>query len=161
MQLPPFSTILFIIIGLIFIGVVVGTYLKGKNRKSSTDSSPDQSEETESEDELIFDPVSGKYVTVEELVKEHQLNYINDEKVLEIFKALDIETQQKVGTKDVEAILETYYQFTTLASEEEVPDNDAISDLLEVRFQKKGKFVNKNTIEKVISLFEQSKPMAE
>jgi hypothetical protein len=111
----------------------------------------------EETDGLIFDHEAGKYVTVEELVAKHQLEVIDDTKIQQVYDALSIEIKQDVGLKEVAAILESRYQFKTLAAEEEeLPGEDYMMQVIYDGFQKKGKNITKENIIAVLKVYEQA-----
>ena len=148
MGLPPFVIIIiaFAVIA-ILVFVLYGTF------SAKTKSSDLQNDEQN--DELVYDAESGKYVTVEELVQEHNLFYLDEEKCSMIYNALPEDLKEILSLKDVETILEFHYQLKTVGLEgEEKPDEEVQYAFLTNIFEKKGKSIDKTVFSKIFAVAE-------
>ncbi|HET6245673.1 MAG: hypothetical protein H0V01_00355 [Bacteroidetes bacterium] len=142
----PLSTL--IIIGIAVIAFVIFILYVVFSEK------PEISQEKEDEnDELIFDPVTGNYVTVEQLVENHKLDYLDEQKCQRVYDALSQEIKNELTFKDVETIMEFHYQVqATVTDEDEKNEEESVFVFLADTFEKKGRSISKNAIEKVIEI---------
>jgi len=135
--------LLFPIIGLVLIIFFSVLFLKHKKKIIE--------EQNEAEkDELVFDEITGKHLTVEELVKEHQLDYLDDEKVERIYSKLENHIQEKVTKKEVENILEFHYQLEAVRQDKNF-DEETKTELIKEIYLKKGKQLDDETIAAVLN----------
>jgi hypothetical protein len=146
MGIPPFTMIIISVAAVVFIIFVLYVFCSKKT--------PDPSLENNENDELIFNPETGKYLTVEELINEHDLDYLDEQKCQQVYDALPENLQQTISYKDVETIMEFHYQLKNSGLEEEEIDDDAKYDFLATVFEKKGKPIDKDILLKVIGLAE-------
>ena len=148
MGLPPFILIIIAFAVLaILVFVLYGTF----STKTKSSNLPHD----EQNDELVYDTESGKYVTVEELIQEHNLYYLDEDKCHMIYNALPEDLKEILSLKDVETILEFHYQLKTVGLEgEEKPDEEVQYAFLANIFEKKGKLIDKAVFAKIITIAE-------
>lgn len=148
MGLPPFTLILISIAGITFIVFVLYVFFSKRSPASSLG-------KDEENDELIFDSETGKYLTVEELVEEHGLDYLDEQKCQQVYNSLPEDMKQTITFKDVETIMEFHYQIkTSISDENEKIEDEAKYDFLADIFEKKGKTIDKEVFAKVIEIAE-------
>jgi hypothetical protein len=146
----PLPSAFIIILGVIaFVILVSAFYIAFKGKPEPLKVEVD--EETEG---LVFDQVTGKYVTVEELIQHHRLNVIDEEKIKAVYEALPPVMREEITQKEVAAILETHYQFKVFENEEEKPEEEYILAMLKDGFERKGKNIDLATIARVVYVFE-------
>lgn len=142
MALPTFAIVLFAIILVALVTLLFYILFRGKPGISI----PETDDEN---DELVYDEVTGKHVSVEELVNEYQLDYLDDEKVEQVYSNLPKEIKSRISLKDVEAILEFHYRIT--ASEEPLEEEIKLEMINDI-FKRKGKPIDNEIITAVLKL---------
>ncbi|MDQ3192815.1 MAG: hypothetical protein M3Q58_14565 [Bacteroidota bacterium] len=154
MGLPPFTMIIISIAAIVFVIFVVYVFF---SKKTSTATSENEDEN----DELIFNPETGKYLTVEELIEEHGLDYLDEQKCQQVYDALSEDLKNLISYKDVETIMEFYYQLKTSALEEEELEEEAKYDFLVSIFEKKGRPIDREVLLQIIGIAEKNQTKAE
>ncbi len=147
MGIPPFTMIIISVAAVVFIIFVLYVFCSKKT--------PDPSLENNENDELIFNPETGKYLTVEELINEHDLDYLDEQKCQQVYDALPENLQQTISYKDVETIMEFHYQLKTTGLEEDkLAEGVNKFEFLADTFEKKGKIIDTAIFAKVIEIAE-------
>lgn len=142
MALPTFAIVLFAIILVALVTLLFYILFRGKPEITI-------SETNDENDELVYDEVTGKHVSVEELVNEYQLDYLDDEKVEQVYSSLPKEIKSRISLKDVEAMLEFHYR---IAASEEVLEEEIKLEMINDIFKRKGKPVDNEIIAAVLKL---------
>jgi hypothetical protein len=117
-------------------------------------SKPSVTEEPEppENDELIFDEETGQYVKIEEFIESKQLDYLSDEKVEAVFNDLPEDIKSGLIVRDVENILEFYYQIK-LSEAHEGQDTE-LTKLIQETYKRRGSPVSSEAIEIVVNTYE-------
>ena len=142
MALPTFVIVLFAIIVTALIILLFYVLFKGKPEIAT----PEKEDEN---DELVYDEVTGKHVTVEELVNEHQLDYLDDAKIEQVYSSLPEEVKRRTNLKDVETILEFHYR---IEASDEVPEEEIKLEMIKEIFKRKGKPMDDEIITTILKL---------
>lgn len=102
------------------------------------------------DDELIYDEVTGKYVTVEELMEMQELDVITEEKIEQEYAKLPNELKSKISVKDFELILEFDQHFNIIKSREDLDDESKYEMLTDI-LKRKGKSIDLSSLKQIIS----------
>lgn len=104
------------------------------------------------EDELIFDEITGKAVSVEELVASHEIKIATEEKAEEIHRNLKTSLRNALTEKDVYRIMEAYYNTLAVSDDENPFEPLEFANALSEEYKNRGKEVES---EELIYLIEQ------
>ncbi len=132
--------------GLSIVGLFIYAVIKSKSQKSSEN----QTEEGGIDDELVYDEITGKYVTVEELMEIQELDIITEERIEQEYAKLSDELKSKISVKDYELIIEFEQHFNIIKSREDIDDEskyEMLSDIL----KRKGKSIDLSLLKQIIS----------
>ena len=132
--------------GLSIVALFIYAVIKSESQKSSEN----QTEEGGIDDELVYDEITGKYVTVEELMEIQELDIITEERIEQEYAKLSDELKSKISVKDYELIIEFEQHFNIIKSREDLDDEskyEMLSDIL----KRKGKSIDLSLLKQIIS----------
>lgn len=132
--------------GLAIIALLIFAVIKSKN----TNPSENINKEGSIDDELVFDEITGKYVTVEELMEIQELDVITEERIEQEYAKLSDELKSKISVKDYELIIEFEQHFNIIKSREDIDDEskyEMLSDIL----KRKGKNIDLTLLKQLVT----------
>jgi succinate dehydrogenase flavin-adding protein (antitoxin of CptAB toxin-antitoxin module) len=132
--------------GLAIVALLIFAVIKSKN----TNPSENTSKVGGIDDELVYDEITGKYVTVEELMEMQELDVLTEEKIEQEYASLSDELKSKISVKDFELIMEFEQHFNIIKSREDIDDEskyEMLSDIL----KRKGKSIDLTLLKQIIS----------
>lgn len=132
--------------GLAIVALMIFAVIKSKNTNTSENSGI----EGGLDDELVYDEITGKYVTVEELMEMQELDVLTEEKLEQEYANLSDELKSKISVKDFELIMEFEQHFNIIKSREDIDDEskyEMLSDIL----KRKGKSIDLSLLKQIIS----------
>lgn len=132
--------------GFAIVALFIYAVIKSKSQKSSEN----QTEEGGIDDELVYDEITGKYVTVEELMEIQELDIITEERIEQEYAKLSDELKSKISVKDYELIIEFEQHYNIIKSREDIDDEskyEMLSDIL----KRKGKSIDLSLLKQIIS----------
>lgn len=132
--------------GLAIVALLVFAVIKSKN----TIPSENTSKEGGIDDELVYDEVTGKYVTVEELMVIQELDVLTEEKIEKEYARLPNELKSKISVKDFELIMEFEQHFNIIKSREDLDDESKYEMLSDI-FKRKGKSIDLSFFKQIVS----------
>lgn len=129
---------------------IVALFIYAVIKRKSQKSSENQTEEGGIDDELVYDEITGKYVTVEELMEIQELDIITEERIEQEYAKLSDELKSKISVKDYELIIEFEQHFNIIKSREDLDDEskyEMLSDIL----KRKGKSIDLSLLKQIVS----------
>ncbi|MFN7013654.1 MAG: hypothetical protein ACK4ON_05225 [Bacteroidia bacterium] len=132
--------------GLAIVALLVFAVIKSKNKNPSENTNKERG----IDDELVYDEVTGKYVSVEELMEMQELDVLTEEKIEQEYAKLSNELKSKISVKDFELIMEFEQHFNIIKSREDIDDEskyEIMSDIL----KRKGKIIDLTLLKQIIS----------
>jgi hypothetical protein len=132
--------------GLAIVALLVYAVIKSKSHKNSEN----ESKEGGIDDELVYDEITGKYVTVEELMEMQELDIITEERIEQEYAKLSDELKSKISLKNYELIIEFEQHFNIIKSREDL-DDESKYELLSDILKRKGKSIDLSLLKQIVS----------
>ena len=132
--------------GLAIVALLVYAVIKSKASKTSDN----QNQEGGIDDELVYDEITGKYLTVEELMEMQDLVILTEEKIEQEYAGLTDELKSKISIKDYELILEFEQHFNIIKNRDDI-DDESKHELLSDILKRKGKNIDLSLLKQIVS----------
>jgi hypothetical protein len=144
------TSILILEVSGISVLAIVALFIYALIKSKSQNKLENQTQEGGIDDELVFDEITGKYVTLDELVKTQELDVLTEERIEQEYSKLPDELKSKISIKDYELILEFEQHFNIIKSREDLDDESKFEIILDI-FKRKGKSIDLSLIKQIIS----------
>jgi len=144
------TSILILVVSGISVLAIVALFIYALIKSKSQNKLENQSQEGGINDELIYDEITGKYVTLEELVEMQELDVLTEERIEQEYSKLPDELKSKISIKDYELILEFEQHFNIIKRREDLDDECKFEIILDI-FKRKGKSIDLSLIKQIIS----------
>jgi hypothetical protein len=144
------TSILILVVSGISVLAIVALFIYALIKSKSQNKLENQTQEGGIDDELVYDEITGKYVTLEELVEMQELEILTEERIEEEYSKLSDELKSKISIKDYELILEFEQHFNIIKSREDLDDEGKFEMLSDI-FKRKGKSIDLSFLKQIVS----------